>query len=62
LPDALGDPAEGRLAAALHLRATGSCLLPPATPLSSPSRARAAEPMLLRPPVRESRVQVPLQR
>ena len=62
LSRALGDPTEGRLATALHLRATGNCPLPPATPLSAQPRTRSAEPLLLRPPVRENRVQVPLQR
>ncbi|RZU00862.1 S41 family peptidase [Rivibacter subsaxonicus] len=59
---ALGDPAEGRLAAALHLRSTGSCPPVPATPLSVRPKAGTSEPRLVRGPTRENRFLVPLQR
>ena len=55
---ALGDPAEGLLAAALGFRATGTC------PVQGPSKAEAGRskteaggvPYLIRPPTRENRI------
>ncbi|MBK8741189.1 MAG: hypothetical protein IPM02_17445 [Betaproteobacteria bacterium] len=52
---ALGDPAEGRLAAALAYRATGAC--PAGTsPGAVAEKALGAEPVLFRTPLRENRI------
>ncbi|MBP8297804.1 MAG: peptidase S41, partial [Burkholderiales bacterium] len=52
---ALGDPAEGRLAAALAFRATGAC--PAGTsPGAVAEKSLGAEPVLFRTPLRENRI------
>jgi C-terminal processing protease CtpA/Prc len=59
LDRALGDPAEGQLAAALTLISTGAC--PPAVPKPAGS-AKATEPavpQLVRSPARENRIHLP---
>jgi C-terminal processing protease CtpA/Prc len=59
----LGDPAEGMLAAALNFRATGAC---PAASVAGNAKSGvlgtlAAQPVLIRPPVRENRIYIPRQ-
>jgi len=49
---ALGDTAEGRLAAVLNYRATGTCALPQ----GAAAKALTLEPKLLRSPARENRI------
>lgn len=51
---ALGDPAEGRLAAALTYRATGSC--PAVSARAQGQSVRQIEPELIRSPLRENRI------
>jgi hypothetical protein len=53
---ALGDPAEARLAAALHWRANGACPPPPARVAAAPAGPPAVEGVLARSPAREIRV------
>jgi len=54
---ALGDPSEGRLAAALSYRANGVCSASSLSQAQSVARGRAvAEPTLLRTPLRENRL------
>jgi hypothetical protein len=53
---ALGDPAEGRVAAALSYRATGVCAPPMARAQAAGAATRYAEPRLLRSPLQEMRL------
>lgn len=53
---ALGDPGEGRLAAALSYRANGACAPAMATAQGARVSGTAAEPTLLRSPLRENRI------
>jgi len=62
LERALGDPAEGQLAAALTLIGTGACAPAPAKPEGLPKAASAGEAearLLWRQPPRENRVHLP---
>ena len=52
---ALGDPAEGRLASALTLRATGVCA-PVARAQGAGGVAALPEPVMMRNPLRENRI------
>jgi hypothetical protein len=54
---ALSDPAEGRLAAALRYRASGTCPPPPPTQGLSPADARrTGEAVIAKPPWRQNRI------
>jgi hypothetical protein len=53
---ALGDPSEGRLAAALSYRATGVCAPLMARAQAAGASALSAEPRLVRTPLRENRI------
>jgi C-terminal processing protease CtpA/Prc len=52
----LGDPTEGRLAAALTFRATGAC--PPGTAAGTVAKSAMVEPVMFKTPLRENRILV----